>query len=147
MSKGVKVLLVVFAVCLLGMVAVGVGGYLWFDAKKDDLRAGGAAAEAAGAAFGARADQAACLQEGLRRAESCGGFGPICEAENGIFLRACLGRATPTPDFCAGVPAEGQILESAVWANAECLERGDAAGTSRCARLMQRKQDFCVAAR
>lgn len=143
MSKGVKVLLIVLGLCVLGLVGLGVAGYLWFEANKEDLKQGFEQIQAEAEAFAANTDQHGCMTEARRRVGACGSFGPICEAKVQGFLTLCLEDARAVPDFCEGVPSKADILESAMWANGQCVADEDADATSRCARLHQAKQTYC----
>ena len=142
MSKGVKVFLIVLGICIAGMLVVfGVGAW-WVYRNADDLKDGLAKIEAEAVAFAAGTDQDGCMAEATRRAGECGVVGPMCEAKAGIFLRLCLGEATPVAGFCDGVPARDAFIETTQWALDEC-GTNDAVSNNRCTRLMQAKQRYC----
>lgn len=139
MSKGIKVLLLVLGLCMLGMVGVVAAGYTWFQSNKDDLKQGIEELRGEAQAFGKTTDQSGCMVEAQRRAGECGAVSPICQGKVQVFVTLCLRNATPVPNFCEGVPAKDQVFDSAMWANREC-ENTD---TPHCARLQQAKQAFC----
>ena len=69
--------------------------------------------------------------------------GIIDQAENKLFLKACLGKATRPGGFCDGVPPLGEIMQSASWAVQRCSAKGKT-GDQNCARMMQVLQDVCA---
>jgi len=142
MSKGVKIALILCLGALIALIATCGGLKVWFEANKDELKNMGEEADAAGIEFGLGSDQPGCVREGLDRKDSCGAFDPMCEAEVGMFVKACLATATPTEGFCDGVPSKTDILESATWAVGTCANMGRPDDQS-CGRLMQRVQEHC----
>lgn len=143
-SKGVKILLLVLGLCFLGMIGVGVAGYLWVDANKDRIKEGVIEVGDEAKAFGEKTDQNGCMTEGRARGKACGAFGPMCEAKVLMFLRVCLDYAKPVPGFCDGVPPESDIVGSATWALEQC-GAADAVTNNRCSRLQQARQGYCEA--
>lgn len=140
-SKGVKILLVVLGLCVLGLVGIGVAGYVWFDRNKEELKASVEAVQAEAKAYAARADQEGCMAEGRRRADECGALDLGCGIRASTFLRFCLDDAAPSEGFCEGVPAKGEIMDGSRWILAQCSDRGG--DSDRCRRLQQVRQDFC----
>lgn len=141
MSKGLKVALILLAGSFLLCVAIGGGVAWWFNANKDSLKAGGDKAKAEGEAFGRANDADACVTEGLRRLDTERGI--VAQALNNIFLQHCLEVAARPVGFCDGVPARGEVLDSATWAVAECEKRGHE-NDQECGRMMQVLQKVCA---
>ena len=142
MSKTTKVVLGILAGLLLVSVLSCVGLRMWFDANRDDLANMGQEAEAAGIEHGLTTDQVGCVDEALAQQADCGGFDPMCEAQNGIFLKACLSAAQANARFCDDVPQRSDIMDSAVWAVGTCANLGRP-DDQACGRLMQNVQDHC----
>ena len=142
MSTGVKIILGVVALGILGCIAVCAGGYFWVENNKDDLAAMGTEQMAAGEAFGLGTEQLGCIDEGLAMQDGCGEFDPMCEARNGIWLKACLGVATTSPGLCDGVPQKTDIIDSATWAVGTCANLGRPQDQP-CGRLLQQVQEHC----
>lgn len=147
-SGGVRTLVIVFAVfgavTLLGCLACAVGGYFWVDQNAAGLREMGERVQAEASSFAATHSQEECVVDALRRDDACGEQLEImCHAEAGVFMRACLGQATPTPGLCDGVPGPDEIMAGAQWAVAECARRGRT-GDQQCAQLMRGLVEHCA---
>lgn len=140
MPKWLKILLLV----MLGLVltcGLGVGGVAWwFNANKDRLREDGKRIRVEAKAFGNSTDADGCVEESLRRLESADGF--VAQAEQKVFLRACLENTLARPDFCEGVPSMNELMKAATWSVANCNERG-AKDPQACGRLIQAVMEFC----
>lgn len=140
MPKWLKILLL----AMLGLVllcGVGVGGVAWwFNANKDRLREDGKRLMAEAKTFGSTTDADGCVKESLRRLESADGF--VAQAEQKLFLRACLENTLARPDFCEGVPSMNELMKAATWSVANCNELG-AKDPQACGRLIQAVMEFC----
>jgi hypothetical protein len=139
-KRGVKILLVVTAIGVGLVGALGIVGVWWWHENRDRLRAEGEAMKAAGRAFGSHRDSAACLSESLARLDQKSGI--LDEARTKVFLESCLATAGRDPSLCAGVPAESEIMASVRWRMAEC-SRHEQANDQRCARLLSAIQEVC----
>ena len=142
MSTSAKVVLGILAALLLVSILSCLGLKMWFEDNKDELANMGEEADAAGIEYGIGSDQAGCVGAGLSQQDGCGAFDPMCEAENSIWLRACLSAATPTPGFCDGVPEKSDIIDSATWAVGTCMNLGRP-DDQACGRLLQQVQEHC----
>ena len=140
MSKPLKVILIVLgALVVLGGAVVG-GLVWWFASNQDEFRRMAMEAQAEGEQIGSGTTDRGCINEGLRRAEACGGF--ICEARAGIFLRFCLQSAKVDAAFCRDVPTKDSIMEAAKWRVSFCLDKR-AADVERCGRVLDAVQKYC----
>lgn len=94
-----------------------------------------------GLALGKTADQQTCLEEALLSFNQCSGFS--CTIKHGKFLKACWANATPTENFCEGVPEfrEKRTEDDKSWARHACWSR-DIRGEG-CRLLMRQQQQFC----
>jgi hypothetical protein len=138
-SRGLKVVLILFAI-LFGLgVALVSASYVWWTKHKDQLIAQGKAARAEGETFGRNHPADACLDEALSRNASCAGL--MCEVRTKLFLSGCLGVSQVPPGFCEGVPAPSEIIASARWALAQCAARHRS--DQACPRLLQALQEHC----
>ena len=140
MPKWLKILLLV----MLGLVltcGLGIGGVAWwFNANKDRLREDGKRIMVEAKAFGNTADADGCVTESLRRLDNADGF--VAQAEQKVFLRACLENTLVRPDFCEGVPTMSELMKAATWSVANCNDRG-AKDPQACGRLIQAVMEFC----
>lgn len=144
MPKWLKIVLLVLLALTL-VCGLGIGGIAWwFSANKDQLRADGQRVMAEGKAFGATADADGCVTKALERLEAADGF--VAQAEQKVFLRACLEHTLARPDFCEGVPTMSEFMAAATWSVANCNER-QAKEPQACGRLLQAVMEFCEKAR
>ncbi|MER2563976.1 MAG: hypothetical protein ABTQ32_24815 [Myxococcaceae bacterium] len=140
MPKWLKILLLV----MLGLVltcGLGIGGVAWwFNANKDRLREDGKRIMAEAKTFGNTTDADGCVTESLRRLDNADGF--VAQAEQKVFLRACLENTLVRPDFCEDVPSMSELMKAATWSVANCNDRG-AKDPQACGRLIQAVMEFC----
>ena len=132
----------------LGLLVLLCGGaasavVLWVRANADDIKAGAKEVQAEAHAFGLGSDQAACLDEGLRRAAPCMDMNIKCQVKAKLFTNFCLDVAPDTPDFCEGVPAKNELIAFTKWATQECSARG-MLGNQGCQQLLQEQADHCA---
>jgi hypothetical protein len=112
MPTWLKVLLIVLAVIVLGLGALGAIGwgiYTWWQKEGSGL----IATIDEGKAFGADKDRTACVNEAVARIKREGGFTGAVKVR--LFFDECLKAAKPVPGFCDNVPAPSSILKSATW--------------------------------
>ena len=136
MPGWLKVLLAIVGFFMLVIVVLGVVAYKSFRAHEPELRASAAKERDEGKAFGAGKGPADCVNEALRRSEHS--FTGQIRAR--VFVDACLKTATPSPAFCAEVP--NGILQTAKWANAECMRRG-LTGDQVCVQVYTAVGEYC----
>lgn len=140
MPKWLKILLLV----MLGLVltcGLGIGGVAWwFNANKDRLREDGKRLMVEAKTFGNTTDADGCVTESLRRLDNADGF--VAQAEQKVFLRACLENTLVRPDFCEAVPSMSELMKAATWSVANCNDRG-AKDPQACGRLIQAVMEFC----
>ena len=145
MSKNAKIALGIVLALMALCLSVCGGGYLWFKANKDDLKAEGTATMDEAEAFGAKHTQDECITESLSRLDKCGAgqfAGIKCKSLASIYLRQCLGKASPSPDVCKGVPRTDDIMASVKWQMKACLD-AKRPNNQDCTRLMQAVQRHC----
>lgn len=140
MPKWLKVVLGILGVAMLLCVLSGAGAYYWFNENKEKLKGVGDRAKAEGSAFAYEHDANECVDEGLRRLSVRSGI--VDQAEHKLFLKACLEKAKRPATFCAGVPARGELVQSATWAVERCVAKGRS-GDQDCGRLMQAVAEAC----
>ncbi len=100
-------------------------------------------ADREGLLFGADTDSKGCVAEGLRRHEAC--KTAECYSANGVFLSACLGKSSPSPGFCEGIPDRANRLASAAWRAQACS--GVGRGNDYCEALLEGVQHHCRSSR
>jgi hypothetical protein len=140
MPTWLKVVLVIVAVGLLGLMAIGFAGYSWMKSNKDRFLEIGKRAKADAARFAATHDGEQCLQEALRRIDQAKGI--MAQAELKVFLSLCLDEARESPGMCDGVPPDGEIMRSVAWAADKCTQLGRS-GDQRCKGLVTGIQKHC----
>jgi hypothetical protein len=127
-----KVVLIGIGVLVLLAVIFAVAAGIWFRRNQGQFQAG--ALE--GARFGMVRDEAACFDEGKRRAaeitDMAGAF------RVGPFVRACLEYSRQTEGFCENVPPGRSVGETAVWQQHRCGEDGV------CKNVLTVVQSYCT---
>jgi hypothetical protein len=123
---------------VLGVLAVFAAG-LWWKRNGGALEAGGRVGAREGARFGLVRDEAACFDEGKRRA--AGGASLEASFEVGAFMRACLEYSRPTAGYCDDVPPITAIRRSVAWQQERC------GGETGCRNVAQVVQAYCAEGR
>lgn len=130
-----KVALIGCGALVVLFIVLMVAGGIWWNRNSGDFEEG--ARE--GARFGMVRDEAACFEEGKRRAA---GIVSVTEAFRvGPFLRACLEYSRETPGFCDNVPPPTSIGRTAAWQQQRCGEDG------ACKNVLQVVQTYCTGGR
>lgn len=126
---------VVLALAILGFIAAS----FWYRRNSGEIEAGGKLGARDGARFGLVRDEAACFDEGRRRAA---GTTKITEGfAVGAFVRSCLEYSRETPGYCEGVPPITSIRRSATWQVEKC------ANDANCRNVAQVVQSYCAQGR
>ena len=121
-------------VVLLVVVLMVVGG-VWFSRNSEKFQEGARD----GARFGLVRDEAACFDEGKRRAAEAS---TVTDAFRvGPFVRACLEYSQPTEGFCDDVPPATSIGRTAAWQQQRCGDDGN------CRNVLQVVQTYCTGGR
>lgn len=123
---------------VLAIIAV-VGMGIWWKRNGGDLQESAMAATRDGARFGLVRDEAACFEEGRRRAAESSTFQGTFTV--GAFVRACMEYSRPTPGFCNDVPPSTSLGRSAAWQAQRC---GD---DMVCRNVSQVQQTYCTEGR
>ena len=100
-----------------------------------------------GVRYAASHDQAACVDEGLKRVLPCGALDMTCLMGAGLFGQSCLDAATPDPAVCTGVPALPDSTAGAAWAQQACADRGHGESTSCVTFMTQAVGGYCAQSR
>lgn len=140
MGKTQKILLVVAIVTavLAGLIAIGV--YFVKTRMLPDLHGVGVEVRKEAELFAKGRSSSECVTEALRRQSSDGTFMGGVKAK--VFMKRCLQTCRPDRDFCKGVPAYGEILDTVTWTMGECARR-DRANDQGCTRTMEEVIQFC----
>jgi hypothetical protein len=123
---------------VLGILAVAAVAF-WFNRNRGDLEAGGRAGAREGARFGLVRDEAACFEEGKRRASSSTTIQASLAVT--VFVRTCLEYGKPTAGFCDNVPPITALRRSAAWQQERC------SGAAGCRNVAQMVQAYCAEGR
>ena len=140
MPTWLKVTLIVIGVVMVLVLAVGVGGDLWWKNNGDTMVADAKAAMDEGRRFAAGKDSWACVDEGARRAKGAGLTGAIATR---LFLDACLKGARLAPGFCDAVPSPSEILTAVSW-QAQLNQKYGLNPPFETAAVPQALQAFCA---
>jgi hypothetical protein len=142
MPTWLKIVLLAFAV----MLALATSGalLLWSYVKRhqSEWQETSVSVSNEGEAFGRGKKLDACVAESLTRLDRCGPMAVTCEANVRMFLQHCTLTADMPADFCKRVPAQSEIVRSALWAQRECSDY-EAKDVQRCARVINALQDYC----
>ena len=118
------------------VILVMVAGGIWLNRNSDELEAGERLAAREAARFGLAHDEAACFEEGKRRAARSTTVQAGLAV--GVFTQRCLEFSRETPGFCEGVPPITALRRSATWLVQTC---GREAG---CRNVAQMVQAYCT---
>lgn len=121
-------------IALLGILLV-VAMVVWWNRNAEGLEEQAARAAQEGSRFGLVRDEAACFEEGRRRAAEGGSFEKTFAV--GAFMRACMEFSRPTPGFCDDVPPATSIGRTVAWQSQRC---GD---DLVCRNVSQAVQSYC----
>lgn len=92
------------ALLAAGLCAAAAVTAFWLEARRE-------------AEFFATHDQSDCAPQAVRWGRDCSLF---CEPRELSFMRRCLVRAQPGPDFCHGVPREKEAADD--WIVQQCFQ-------------------------
>ncbi|HYJ92907.1 MAG TPA: hypothetical protein VEV84_16475 [Pyrinomonadaceae bacterium] len=142
MSKTGKVLIGVGLGLVILCFVLVVGGYFALNYIEARLQSSVKQDEMAGAEFGKKGDQSACMDEGLRRARTSS----VIDLSGGLaidtFVEACLKNAKPVKDFCLGVPGFWDVNDTR-WLVEQCHRVGMDEKATGCIHVFTAKHDFC----
>lgn len=133
------VLSIIGGLFLLGLIAVA-GVVYWVYQNKDRWVQSAEQIGKEAKEFGARTDNEGCLKEVLARHKRDKSFTGQITTQG--FMIVCLQASEPSPGFCAGVPEESEIMESANWTMKKCSDAGMQNDQS-CQRLFGAIQSYC----
>lgn len=118
MSNGWRIgLTLIVAFMLLLMLGAGACFY-YFSQLGNQVKEDQQAAER----LGETADEKACLQQALSRAEGKNAISGTASAT--VFLTTCLRKSRPSPGFCTDVPLSDDREETRKWMDSKCKELG-----------------------
>ena len=140
MPLWLRIIFIIMLIGVLVVVAAGVIGYRWWTNNKTHLMQQAKNAQGEGEAFGRGKEVNACIDEGLRQVQECGGL--PCEIKVRLFLDGCMKSSANTHDYCASIPPRTEFLKHAKWALDECSRR-NLATDQRCSRIMQGVGSIC----
>lgn len=142
MNRVLVIILIIAGIGLLTVVGVGLAGYWWFQANKDQLQADGLATRADATSFAMQHHKPDCVTRALQRSDACDAV--MCHALAKIWLKECLRASRPAPGFCQNIPPRSELMASAQWALRRCTELQHA-GDQHCGQLLGGVQEHCAA--
>src|SRR5260370_6123524 len=127
------------------LLAAGIVGVAWFvNAHKDELVAKGKALRSDGENAGKGFDEPRCVDESLSRYRINGGM--MGGIKTTVWLGGCLETSQISDGFCADVPREAELMQSAKWRVAQCRPHG-LAGDFTPASILAEVQKNCYGPR
>ncbi len=137
MSKAwIIVLSIIGGLILLAIIAIG-GVVYWVSQNKDRLIQTAERLPKEAKEFGSKTNNVGCLNEALsrhKRDKSITG-----QISTNVFLGICLKESDPSPGFCDGVPAKGEIPN---WAVKKCSDAG-LQNDQGCQNLFNAVKEYC----
>jgi hypothetical protein len=133
------VLSIIGGLFLLGIIAVG-GVVYWVYHNKDRWIQSAKQLAKEGEEFGAKTNNAGCLEEALSRHKRDNSFTGRISTQG--FLTVCLQASKPSPGFCDGVPPRNEIMKSANWALKKCADAG-LQNDQGCQQIFGAVQSYC----
>lgn len=139
MTRTGRIVIALVGSTLAFLLVLAAMGAWWWTAHRGDLQQDAQMAASEGMRFGETTNEADCLDQALIRHDSCENFS--CQVSNNLFLGACLEAASSASEFCIGVPAKDELMQTALWRQEMCTQR-DRPG-SFCQALMNQVQAHC----
>ena len=133
------VLSIIGGLFLLGIIAIG-GIVYWVYQNKDKWVQSVEQLTKEAKEYGAKTNNEGCLKEALSRHKSDKSI--TGRISTGIFLGICLQQSEPSPGFCDGVPAKGEIMKSSTWALKKCSDAG-LQNDQGCQQIFNVVQSYC----
>jgi hypothetical protein len=135
--KVILVLLLAGVVCIAGLIGAGV--YLWKKHGPQFVQSV-TEGEKEGRDFGAKTENQACVDEGVKRYRDATGMTELMR--DSIFVRSCLEASRETPGFCDAVPGPFEFTKTIQWRKEQC-ERYGMTEQQQCGQLFQTVQQYC----
>lgn len=143
LSSAVKALIVVIAgLFVLALLGGAVAWYL-FSKNKDRIIKASNTAIQEGTEAGKSMNEQQCMDATLKRLEEKKSL--IDSVQHNLFFTSCLNNCSPSENFCEGVPAGDQFIESVKWRTRRCKELN--LDENRCGTLLAVIQNHCDAKR
>jgi hypothetical protein len=133
------VLSIIGGLFLLSIIAVG-GIVYWVYQNKDKWTQSFEQVEKESKDFGAKTDNEGCLKEALSRHKNDKSI--TGQISTTIFLGTCLQKSAPSPGFCDGIPAKGEIIKSNNWKLKKCSDAG-LQNDQGCQQILDAVQEYC----
>lgn len=118
-----KVLTIIAALAVVGLICVGAVVY-WWDHNASALLDGAKSATAEGLRYGADRKEAACVLGALERHRNDWNRSIISSVHTGAWLTGCLNASQFEERFCVGVPAPNDFIEVGTWSGGACANQG-----------------------
>jgi hypothetical protein len=140
MSKTVVIVLsIIGGLILLGVIVVGGFSY-WVYKNKEKFVQSAEQLMKDGKEFGAKTNNEGCLNEALSRHKRDKSI--MGRISTTTFLTVCLEESSPSPEFCDGIPARGEIMKSSSWAMKKCSDVG-LQNDQGCPQILGAVQAYC----
>ena len=142
MASPTKVLLILAAIAVAGLLLLVGGAWFWWDRNGTELLDAGKTAIEEGQRMGSELTESSCMSTAIDRhkADTNPSFGSALR--NNLWLSGCLNASRPQEQFCVDVPPSDEILASAMWSTQMCARSGIDDPT--CPNLMQSVSKYCA---
>ena len=141
LTTAAKVLITIVAVLFAAVLALGVGGWIWWKRNAGDLLEAGKEAIVLGRESGATMEESGCVARALEMHKADPDLSILSSVRNGLWLTGCLETSRVERDFCAHVPSQDETIARGLWAGSACARQG--LSDPYCPTLLQNVAKYC----
>lgn len=123
------------------VVAMAGGIWWWWKDNAEKLQEAGMVAFDEGRQAGAGLRESGCVEKAAERHRVDANRSVFGTVRTNLFFRACLDASQPEAKFCDGVPAQGEMLATGLWAGQRCAKLGFT--DSYCAQILSQVVEYC----
>lgn len=145
LSGGIKLVLVLCAIAVAGVLLMVAGGWYWWTQHSRDFFESSRTVMDEGRTAGRRLDEPACLALAIDRHRRQGSNSMTAAVRNNLWLAGCLETSRPQPRFCEGVPSYESPVAVGAWAGLACAQQG--ISDPYCGNLYSNVAKYCSSSR
>lgn len=121
MGKNTKIAIGCGVLIVLGMITVGVCGFINYKFGKTVLKTTLESSEGAREFVqNSNRHPDSCIKEYVRRLEPCSTMDVSCSFDAGVFGASCMSYVEVPEGYCEGVPGRTEMLDGPIWARKRC---------------------------
>jgi hypothetical protein len=124
------------------VAAMAGGAWWWWKQNAERLEEAAAAAYDEGRKVGAALEERGCVDRAVERHRIADNRSILGTVRTNLFFRACLEASKVEAAFCEGVPAQGEMVATGVWAGQQCIKAGFT--DSYCGQIFSQIPDYCA---